>query len=153
MRQTRSMMRPSRRRAPPAIKKTKQIKNCKIFLFAKEIYHHPFKRISEISYFLKCTFSMDPYICLLRWEFIKENKKVWKQEGKKTRTRLRKWSRKKESFSCSLSWSSSCLLIFLDRVLVFFFFLIAFLVEFLFSFFSWSLSWSRSCFLTFLFFL
>ena len=78
-----------------------------------------------------------------RWESIKENKKVRKQENKKTRTRPRKWSRKKESFfffSWSLSWSSSCFLVFL----------IAFLVEFLFSFsFSWSLSWSNSCFLVF----
>ena len=81
-----------------------------------------------------------------RWEFIKENKKVRKQENKtstkkaikktriKTRTRPRKRSRKQELdqesdqenksstkkatkkkifFSWSLSWSSSCFLVFL----------------------------------------
>ena len=45
---------------------------------------------------------------LQRWEFIKENKKIWKQENKKTR----KWSRKKESISFFLG-------LFLGRVLVF----------------------------------
>ena len=39
----------------------------------------------------------------LRWEFIKETKKVRKQENKETRARPRKWSS---------SWSSSCFLIF-----------------------------------------
>ena len=66
-----------------------------------------------------------------RREFIKDNKKVRKQEKKKkrkkTRTRTRKWSRKKESFFF-FSWSSSCFLScfcfldrFLSRVLVFLF--------------------------------
>ena len=73
--------------------------------------------------------SLSMYFPHLRWEFIKENKKVRKQENKKTRTRPRKWSRKKESFSFfswSLSWSCSCFL-----------------------FFSWSLFWSSFCFLVF----
>ena len=65
----------------------------------------------------------------LRWEFIKR-----KQENKKTITRPRKWSRKKEVFSFFLGR-------FLGWVLVFF----------LFFLFSWSLSWWNSCFLTFLF--
>ena len=60
---------------------------------------------------------------VLRWDFIKENKK----RRKKTRTR----PRKKESFFCR----------FLGRVLVFFLFFLL----------SWSVSWSSSCFLTFLF--
>ena len=52
-----------------------------------------------------------------RWEFIKENKKTW--------TRSRKWSRKKESFFF-FSWSTSCFLScflgrFLGQVLVFLF--------------------------------
>ena len=48
-----------------------------------------------------------------------------KQESKRTRTRPRKWSRKKKVFSCFLSF-------FLD-------FLISFLVEFFFSFFAYFL--------------
>ena len=62
----------------------------------------------------------------LRWEFIRENKKVRKKENTKARTRPRKWSRKKgKFFSWSLSCSSSC---FLGRVLVFmlFYFLVFF---------------------------
>ena len=45
----------------------------------------------------------------LRWEFIRENKKVRKKENTKARTRPRKLSRKKESFFF-FSWSSSCFL-------------------------------------------
>ena len=59
----------------------------------------------------------------------KRNKKVWKQDNKKTRTRPRKWSRKKKVF-LFFSWSSSCFLSYSH----------VFLVEFLFP-----------CFLTFLF--
>ena len=132
-------MRPSRRRAPPAIKKTKQIKNCKIFLFAKEIYHHPFKRISEISYFLKCTFSMDPYICLLRWEFIKEKKKVRKQEKKKRRARPRKRSRKKENKEEN---KNSTKKVIKKKRKFFLFFLVIFLIEL-----SFFLVFLLSCFL------
>ena len=81
------------------------------------------------------------YECaLLRWEFIKEFKKVIKKK------------RIFFLFSWLVFLSGSCFLgRFLGRILVFFLvFLIAFLAEFLF-FFSWSLSWSSSCFLTFLF--
>ena len=66
----------------------------------------------------------------LRWEFIKEHKKVKKQENKMNSTK-KVIKKKRKFFSFSLGH-------FLVRVLVFFF--IAFLVEFLFS-----------CFLTFLF--
>ena len=55
-----------------------------------------------------------------------ERKKRRKQE---TRTRPRKWSRKKGKFFPSLSWSRACFLSFF--------------------LFSWSLSWSSSCFLVF----
>ena len=79
---------------------------------------------------------------VLRWESIKENKKVRKKEKrKKSRTRPRKWSRKKESFSFFLGryLSRVFLSCFLDRFLVW---VLVFL-------FSWSLSWSTSCFLVF----
>ena len=58
----------------------------------------------------------------LRWEFIKENKNSIKKVIKKKRSFF--------LFSRSLSWSSSCFLVFL----------IAFLVEFLFSSFSYLFS-------------
>ena len=57
-----------------------------------------------------------------RWEFIKENKKVRKQENKNSTKKVIK----KKFFL--FSWSSSCFLSF------FLVFLIAFLAEFLFSF-------------------
>ena len=73
----------------------------------------------------------------LRWEFIKENKKVRKQEKKEKRTRPRKWPSKKEKrengqenkkvWSGSLSWSSS-------------FFLFSCFLTFLFSFINSHLS-------------
>ena len=73
----------------------------------------------------------------LRWEFIKENKEVRKQENKISTKKVIKKKRIVFLFSWSLSWSSSCFLDrFLGRVLVFFF--------------SWSLSWSSSCFYVFL---
>ena len=85
-------------------------------------------------------------LCTLRWEFIKENKKVRKELDQE---------------SVFFSWSSSCFFFLFSCFLVF---LIAFLVEFLFScfldrslarvlvfLFSRSLSWSSSCFLVFYF--
>ena len=64
----------------------------------------------------------------LRWEFIKENKKVRKQEldqeseqKKTTRTRPRKRSRKQESDQEKKKKLSFFLDHFLDRVLVFFY--------------------------------
>ena len=88
-----------------------------------------------------------------RWEFIKQNKKVRKQENKKKRkktwTRPRKWSRKKESFFFFLGRD---LVYFFSWPLSFFFlfFFFAFLVESVFSFFfSLSLSWSKASFLVF----
>ena len=63
---------------------------------------------------------LDVFHRLLRWEFIKENKKVIKQENKNS---TKKVINKKRKFFFLFSCSSSCFLVFL----------IAFLVEFLFS--------------------
>ena len=65
----------------------------------------------------------------LRWEFIKESKKI------RMKTRSRKRSRKKKGFSFFLEsfLSRSCFLSF-------------FLTFIVFSFISWSPSWSRACF-------
>ena len=64
----------------------------------------------------------------LRWEFIKENKKVRKQEKRTRPIRTIKKKRKQEldqesdQEKKSFSWSFSCFLdLFLGRVLVFFF--------------------------------
>ena len=74
---------------------------------------------------------------LLRWEFIKENKKARKQERKKekkeNKNSTKKVVKKKRKKFFFFSWSLSC------RVLAFF----------LFFLFSWSFSWSSSCFLVF----
>ena len=83
-----------------------------------------------------------PHISLKqRWEFIKENKKVRKQENKNSTKKVIKKKIKfflfflvEFLFSWSLSWSSSY---FLDRVL-------GRVLVFLFY---WSRSWSSSCFL------
>ena len=100
--------------------------------------------MSLLLYFVKlCIHKQIHLNTLLRWEFIKENKKVRKQENKKTRNRPKMWSRKKKKFF------SFFLGRFLCWVFVFFLvFLIAFLVKFLFSF---LFSWSSSCFLSYFF--
>ena len=57
-----------------------------------------------------------------RWEFIKEDKKVRKQENKNSTKKVIKKKRKFFLFSWSLSLSSSCFLDrFLGRILVFLF--------------------------------
>ena len=66
-----------------------------------------------------------------RWKFIKENKKIRKQEnkkkGKKTKTRPRKWARKKEKLFF--------LILFVGRVFVFFpFFLFSYFLVFFYKF-------------------
>ena len=58
--------------------------------------------------------SMEVQIPALRWEFIKENKKVRKKNTKKTRSLSRILGRERVSFfSWSLFWSKECFLVFL----------------------------------------